>query len=68
MATDYSTSPATKWGNIIFDVGCGLITILIRFWGNFPEGVSFSLLIMNILTPYIEKLTRSKPLVGEVDK
>ena len=45
----------------------GLITILIRFWGNFPEGVSFALLIMNILTPYIEKITRAKPLIGEVD-
>ena len=68
MATDYSSSPATKWGKIIYGVGCGLITILIRFWGNFPEGVSFALLIMSILTPYIEKLTRSKPLVGEVDE
>ena len=68
MATDYSSTPATKWGKLIFGVGCGLITILIRFWGNFPEGVSFSLLIMNILTPYIDKLTRSKPLVGEVDE
>ncbi len=68
MATDYASSPATPWGKIIFGVGCGLITILIRFWGNFPEGVSFSLLIMNILTPYIEKLTRAKPLVGEVDE
>ena len=68
MATDYSSTPATKWGKVIFGVGCGLITILIRFWGNFPEGVSFSLLIMNILTPYIDKLTRAKPLVGEVDE
>lgn len=68
MATDYASSPATPWGKLIFGVGCGLITVLIRFWGNFPEGVSFSLLIMNILTPYIEKLTRAKPLVGEVDK
>lgn len=68
MATDYASTPATKWGKIIFGVGCGLITILIRFWGNFPEGVSFSLLLMNILTPYIDKLTRSKPLVGEVDE
>ena len=68
MATDYSSTPANKWGKIIFGVGCGLITILIRFWGNFPEGVSFSLLLMNILTPYIEKLTRSKPLAGEVDE
>lgn len=56
MATDYSSTPATKWGKIIFGVGCGLITALIRFWGNFPEGVSFSILIMNILTPYIERL------------
>lgn len=64
MATDYATSPSTKWGKIIFGVGCGLITILIRFWGNFPEGVSFSILIMNILTPYISKLTRQKPLIG----
>lgn len=64
MATDYATTPATKWGKIIFGVGCGLITVLIRFWGNFPEGVSFSILLMNILTPYISKLTRQKPLTG----
>ena len=68
MATDYSSSPSTKWGKIIYGVGCGLITILIRFWGNFPEGVSFALLIMCILTPYIEKLTRAKPLIGEAEK
>lgn len=61
MATDYSSTPPNKWGKFVFGVGCGLITILIRFWGNFPEGVSFSILIMNILTPYITKLTRSKP-------
>lgn len=64
MATDYATSPSTKWGKIVFGVGCGLITILIRFWGNLPEGVSYSILLMNILTPYISKLTRQKPLVG----
>lgn len=64
MATDYATTPATKWGKIIFGIGCGLITILIRFWGTSPEGVSFSILLMNIFTPYISKLTRSKPLVG----
>lgn len=64
MATDYSSSPATKSGKIIAGVFCGLITILIRFWGNFPEGVSFSILLMNILTPYIERLTRAKPLGG----
>ncbi len=64
MATDYSSTPAEKWGKVIFGLGCGLITVLIRFWGNFPEGVSFSILIMNILTPFISKLTRQKPLTG----
>ena len=64
MATDYATTPCTKWGKVIFGVGCGLITILIRFWGTSPEGVSYSILLMNIFTPYISRLTRSKPLVG----
>ena len=64
MATDYATTPSAKWGKVIFGVGCGVITVLIRFWGNYPEGVSFSILLMNILTPYIEKLTRSKPMTG----
>ena len=62
MATDYATSPSTKWGKIIFSIGCGLVTILIRFWVSLPEGVSYSILLMNILTPYISKLTRQKPL------
>jgi len=64
MATDYSTTPNTDWGRIIFGVGCGLITVLIRVWGNYPEGVSFSILLMNILAPYISKLTRKKPFGG----
>ena len=68
MATDYATTPATKWGKVIFGIGCGLVTVLIRFWGNFPEGVSFSILLMNILTPYISKLTRQKPLIGGAKK
>ena len=68
MATDYSSTPASKSGKIIFGIGCGLITVLIRFWGNFPEGVSFSILLMNILTPYIERLTHSKPLTGGAKK
>ncbi len=67
MATDYATTPSTVWGKVIFGAGCGLITILIRFWGNLPEGVSFSILIMNILTPYIMKLTRNRPLTGGVE-
>ena len=64
MATDYATTPSTNWGRIIFGVGCGLITVLIRVWGNYPEGVSFSILLMNILTPYISNWTRTKPFGG----
>ena len=64
MATDYVTTPQTPWGRIIFGVGCGLITCLIRFFGNYPEGVSFSILLMNILTPYISTWTAKKPLGG----
>ena len=64
MATDYVTTPSTKWGRLIFGIGCGLITCLIRFFGNYPEGVSFSILFMNILTPYISKWTATKPLGG----
>ena len=64
MATDYVTSPSTAWGRVIFGVGCGLITVLIRVWGNYPEGVSFAILLMNILTPYINRATSPKPLGG----
>jgi len=60
MATDYSTSPISTKGKIVFAVGCGLLTCLIRFYSNMPEGVSFAILIMNLLTPHIEKLTAPK--------
>lgn len=60
MATDYTTSPITNSGKVIFAIGCGLITCLIRLFGNLPEGVSFSILLMNILVPHIEKLTTPK--------
>ena len=60
MATDYVTSPPTPWGRIIFGFGAGLITILIRYFGNYPEGVSFAILFMNILTPYITIWTRRR--------
>ncbi len=60
MATDYVTSPATPWGKIIFGVGAGLITFLIRYFGLYPEGVSFAILFMNILTPYISSWTKHK--------
>ncbi len=65
MATDYVTSPETGWGKIIFGVGAGVITVLIRFWGNYPEGVSFSILLMNILNPFIDSWTARKPFGGE---
>ena len=51
MATDYVTSPATPAGKLIFGLGAGIITVLIRLWGNYPEGVSFAILLMNILNP-----------------
>ena len=64
MATDYATSPSTRWGKIIFGLGCGIITILIRVFGGYPEGVSFAILFMNILTPYISMWTRRKIFGG----
>lgn len=57
MATDYVTSPTLPVGQLIFGIGCGLITMAIRLYGNFPEGVSFAILIMNILTPQIDNLS-----------
>ncbi len=65
MATDYVTTPINKYGKMIFALGCGLITVLIRFWGSYPEGVSFAILIMNILSPYIEKLCTKIPFGKE---
>ena len=62
MATDYTTSPVTKWGKVIFAVGCGIFTILLRAYSNMPEGVSFSILLMNILVPHIEHLTVPRTL------
>ena len=67
MATDYSTTPINKYGKMVFAFGCGVITVLIRFWGAYPEGVSFAILLMNILSPYIEKLCAPKPF-GKVGK
>ena len=62
MATDYVTSPMSDWGGVVFGVGLGLIVMMIRYFGSYPEGVSFSILLMNVLTPYIEQLTRTKVL------
>ena len=64
MATDYVTTPITTRGRIVFALGCGVITFIIRYFCAYPEGVSFSILIMNILTPFIEKWTAKEPLGG----
>lgn len=55
MATDYVTSPKLAKGQILFGIGCGIVTMAIRIWGNYPEGVSFSILLMNICTPLINR-------------
>lgn len=61
MATDYTTSPTTPLGKAVFAVGCGIITFVIRKFGALPEGVSYSILLMNILVPHINRFTLSKP-------
>jgi Na+-translocating ferredoxin:NAD+ oxidoreductase subunit D len=60
MATDMVTSPLTKKGMLIFGVGCGLLTMIIRRWGGYPEGVSFAILLMNSVTPLINRATRPR--------
>jgi electron transport complex protein RnfD len=61
MATDMVTTPVTRSGMVLFGVGCGLITFIIRIFGGYPEGVSFSILLMNATTPLIDRLTAPKP-------
>lgn len=65
MATDYVTSPSTSKGKLIFGIGAGVITFLIRYYGRYPEGVSFAILLMNILTPYIDKMSAYKVFGGQ---
>ncbi len=67
MATDYVTSPITVKGKLIFGAGCGLITVIIRLFGAYPEGVSFAILLMNAATPLIDRYTRPR-VFGEVPK
>ena len=55
MATDMVTSPVTNSGALVFGAGCGVITMVIRIWGNYPEGVSFAILLMNALVPLIDR-------------
>jgi electron transport complex protein RnfD len=65
MATDMVTSPVTNRGMLIFGCGCGLLTVLIRLFGGYPEGVSFAILLMNAATPLIDRYTRPK-IYGQV--
>ena len=67
MATDYTTSPVSKKGQIIYAIGCGLLTAVIRYYGGYPEGVSYSILLMNVATPLIDKYI-SPRVFGEVAK
>ncbi len=67
MATDYATSPMNLKGKIVFGIGCGLLTAVIRLFGSMPEGVSFSIIIMNILSPHIERITSPKPFGADKD-
>lgn len=64
MATDYVTSPLLPAGKVVFGIGCGVITMLIRLWGQYPEGVSFSILIMNCLTPLIDTFFQKRMYGG----
>jgi len=65
MATDYVTSPNTAWGKVLFGLGAGLLTCLIRYFSVYPEGVSFAILFMNILTPFIDSITRHRVFASE---
>lgn len=65
MATDYVTSPVSPKGMLIFGAGCGLLTIVIRYWGGYPEGVSFAILLMNMCVPLIDTYTQPR-VFGEV--
>jgi len=60
MATDYTTSPLYFWGRVIFAIGCGALTMVIREFGSLPEGVSYSIILMNILTPLIERYVKPR--------
>lgn len=68
MATDYVTSPMTKLGKIVFGIGCGLITMLIRIFASLPEGVSYSILIMNLLVPLIDRFAVTHPFGAKTDE
>lgn len=66
MATDYTTSPMTKKGIVIYAVGCGVLTILFRLYTNMPGGVSYAILLMNVVTPMIDRYTKPKQFGGAI--
>jgi electron transport complex protein RnfD len=57
MATDYATSPATAWGQIFYGIGCGVLTVIFRYFGLFPEGVTYAILLMNLFVWVIDRYT-----------
>jgi electron transport complex protein RnfD len=65
MATDYVTTPQTNMGRLVFGICAGLLTVILRVYSSYPEGVSFAILLMNILTPYINRFTETRPLGGK---
>lgn len=67
MATDYTTTPITTKGQVVFALGCALLTAVIRTWGSYPEGVSYSILIMNLMVPLIDRAVKPR-IFGEVKK
>jgi electron transport complex protein RnfD len=68
MATDYTTSPMTLKGRVIMGIGCGLLTSVIRLFGGYPEGVSYSILLMNLAVPLIDRYIIPKSFGGGVVK
>lgn len=58
MVTDYTTKPVTPWGEVLFAAGVGALTAVLRLWGPYPEGVCFAILMMNLLSPLLEHITR----------
>lgn len=68
MATDYVTSPITNWGKVLYGVFLGLVTALIRVFGNYAEGVTFAIILGNVITPYLNELTRPRPIGVEKKK
>ena len=60
MATDYVTSPMSTWGGVLFGIGIGFLTVMIRYFGSYPEGVSFAILIMNAVVPLLNRWFHQK--------